>query len=145
MSDTNIEYQPYLDNNELNRRFVLLEATSPENARIRVEALQDSEKRYQRLFESARDGIVILNADTGNAVFDEQYCSDHLHRPEKYVHVRLHSQGDGLSGCIGRGCKLHPETIYDECSGCQSKQITWGRGSGEKLKAGVTTKLQSVH
>lgn len=30
MSDTNIEYQPYLDNDELNRRIVLLEETSLE-------------------------------------------------------------------------------------------------------------------
>ena len=30
-----------------------------------VEALEDSEKRYRRLFESAKDGILILDADTG--------------------------------------------------------------------------------
>jgi len=30
-----------------------------------VENLQDSEKRYRRLFESAKDGILILDADTG--------------------------------------------------------------------------------
>jgi len=30
-----------------------------------VGALQESEKRYRRLFESAKDGILILNADTG--------------------------------------------------------------------------------
>ena len=33
-----------------------------------VEALQESEKRYRRLFESAKDGILILNADTGQVV-----------------------------------------------------------------------------
>jgi PAS domain S-box-containing protein len=32
------------------------------------EALQDYEKRYRRLFESARDGILILDADTGKLV-----------------------------------------------------------------------------
>ncbi len=32
------------------------------------EALQDSEKRYRRLFESAKDGILIINADTGKVV-----------------------------------------------------------------------------
>jgi PAS domain S-box-containing protein len=32
------------------------------------EALQDSEKRYRRLFESAKDGILILDAHTGKVV-----------------------------------------------------------------------------
>ena len=32
------------------------------------EALRDSEKRYRRLFESAKDGIIILDADTGKVV-----------------------------------------------------------------------------
>lgn len=32
------------------------------------EALQDSEKRYRRLFESAKDGILILDAETGEVV-----------------------------------------------------------------------------
>ncbi|MFH0878902.1 MAG: PAS domain S-box protein, partial [Lentisphaerota bacterium] len=32
------------------------------------EALQDSEKRYRRLFESAKDGILILDAETGKVV-----------------------------------------------------------------------------
>ena len=32
------------------------------------EARQDSEKRYRRLFESAKDGILILDADTGKVV-----------------------------------------------------------------------------
>ena len=32
------------------------------------EALRDSEKRYRRLFESAKDGILILDADTGKVV-----------------------------------------------------------------------------
>lgn len=29
------------------------------------EALRDSETRYRRLFETAKDGILILDADTG--------------------------------------------------------------------------------
>ena len=33
-----------------------------------METLQDSEKRYRRLFESAKDGILILDADTGKVV-----------------------------------------------------------------------------
>lgn len=39
------------------------------NAKIdNLKALQESEKRYRRLFESARDGILILDADTGKIV-----------------------------------------------------------------------------
>ena len=33
-----------------------------------IKALQESEKRYRRLFESAKDGILIVNADTGKVV-----------------------------------------------------------------------------
>jgi PAS domain S-box-containing protein len=33
-----------------------------------VDALRDSEKRYRRLFQSAKDGILILDADTGRVV-----------------------------------------------------------------------------
>ena len=54
-------------NSELNRRVALLEETLLENERS-GEALQDSEKRYRRLFESAKDGILILEADTGKIV-----------------------------------------------------------------------------
>ncbi|MFZ2630085.1 MAG: hypothetical protein WA081_20955 [Desulfosalsimonadaceae bacterium] len=36
-------------------------------------ALQDSEKRYRRLFESAKDGILILNAETGRVVGANPY------------------------------------------------------------------------
>ncbi|MDR3568501.1 MAG: PAS domain S-box protein [Syntrophobacteraceae bacterium] len=36
--------------------------------RLVEEALQNSEKRYRRLFESAKDGILILDADTGRVV-----------------------------------------------------------------------------
>ncbi len=50
-----------------NRRIELLEETLLEKERA-VEALQDSEKRYRRLFESAKDGILILDADTGKVV-----------------------------------------------------------------------------
>ena len=52
---------------ELNRRIVLLEEMLLEKERA-GEALQDSEKRYRRLFESAKDGILILDADTGKVV-----------------------------------------------------------------------------
>ena len=67
MSDTNVENQLYLANAELNRRIALLEETLLEKERA-GEALQDSEKRYRRLFESAKDGILILDASTGMVV-----------------------------------------------------------------------------
>ena len=53
-------------------------------------ALQDSEKRYRRLFESAKDGILILDADTGEVVdvnpfltrllgySHDEFCGKHL-------------------------------------------------------------------
>ncbi|MBI5894609.1 MAG: PAS domain S-box protein [Desulfobacterales bacterium] len=52
---------------ELNRRNgQLVEALQDREKTI--EALQDSEQKYRRLFESAKDGILILNADTGKVV-----------------------------------------------------------------------------
>jgi PAS domain S-box-containing protein len=56
-----------LANAELNRRIALLEETLQEKDRT-VEGLQDSETRYRRLFESSRDGILILDAETGRVV-----------------------------------------------------------------------------
>jgi len=56
-----------LTNTELQHRIVLLEKTLLEKEKTAT-ALQDSEKRYRRLFESARDGILILDADTGKVV-----------------------------------------------------------------------------
>ncbi len=67
MSDPNVENRLRLANTDLNRRIALLEKTVLEKESI-VEALQDSEKRYRRLFESAKDGILILDADTGRVV-----------------------------------------------------------------------------
>jgi len=67
MPDTTSENRLRLANNELNRRITLLEETISEKDHI-VAALQDSEKRYRRLFESAKDGILILDADTGKVV-----------------------------------------------------------------------------
>ncbi|MFA6900894.1 MAG: PAS domain S-box protein [Desulfurivibrionaceae bacterium] len=67
MSDTNNENQLRLANTELNKRMVQMEKALQEKERA-GEALQDSEKRYRRLFESAKDGILILDADTGKVV-----------------------------------------------------------------------------
>ena len=66
-SDTTIENQLRFTNNELVNRITLLKDTLLLKDRT-VEVLQDSEKRYRRLFESARDGILILDADTGKVV-----------------------------------------------------------------------------
>lgn len=63
MPDTNVEDQ----NAELNRRIAVLEETLLEYEQTR-KALQESEKRYRRLFESAKDGILILDAETGKVV-----------------------------------------------------------------------------
>jgi PAS domain S-box-containing protein len=67
MSGTNIEHQLRLENRELNNRIALQEEKMLEKEKA-GEVLQDSEKRYRRLFESAKDGILILDADTGKVV-----------------------------------------------------------------------------
>ena len=67
MTDTNGENKESLSNTELRGLIAQLEETLLAKERI-VEALQDSEKRYRRLFESARDGILILDAETGKVV-----------------------------------------------------------------------------
>jgi PAS domain S-box-containing protein len=67
MSDTNIENQLRIVKNELNRRIASLEQTLMEKESAEA-ALKESEKRYRRLFESAKDGILILDADTGKVV-----------------------------------------------------------------------------
>ncbi len=73
MSDTKDENPVHPTNTDLNRRIELLEKTLLEKEPLlekerTAEALQESEKRYRRLFESAKDGILILDADTGKVV-----------------------------------------------------------------------------
>ncbi len=67
MPDSETVRQLLLENRELNRRIALQEENSLEKGKAE-KALQDSEKRYRRLFESAKDGILILDADTGEVV-----------------------------------------------------------------------------
>ncbi len=67
MPSTNIENPLRLDNATLNRRIALLEETLLHKLQ-NGGTLLDSEKRYRRLFESAKDGILILDADTGKVV-----------------------------------------------------------------------------
>jgi len=61
------ENQLQLDNDNLNTRIGLLEVKLLESEQV-LKPLKDSEKRYRRLFESAQDGILILDADTGRVV-----------------------------------------------------------------------------
>lgn len=67
MPNAPIEHQLRLANSELNNRIALLEEMLREMDTT-DEALLDSEKRYRRLFESAKDGILILDALTGMVV-----------------------------------------------------------------------------
>jgi len=63
MSDTNIENRLRISSLDVNRQSSLMEEKLLEKKT--GDALIASEKRYRRLFESARDGILILDADTG--------------------------------------------------------------------------------
>ncbi len=65
--DTNIEHKLRLENAALHKRNVMLEGKLQKKA-MTAKALQVSEKQYRRLFESAKDGILILDADTGRVV-----------------------------------------------------------------------------
>ncbi len=67
MSDKNTENELRLTNAELTRRVASLNEALLKKEGV-AEALQDSEKRYRRLFESAKDGILILDADSGKVV-----------------------------------------------------------------------------
>jgi len=50
-----------------------------------ADALQDSELRYRRLFETAQDGILILDADTGQITDVNPYLADML----GYTHTEM--------------------------------------------------------
>ncbi|WP_191966227.1 hybrid sensor histidine kinase/response regulator [Oryzomonas japonica] len=67
MPEKGNEHQILLANAELKRQVALLEKTLLEKDSA-LATLQDSEKRYRRLFESAKDGILILDADSGKVV-----------------------------------------------------------------------------
>jgi PAS domain S-box-containing protein len=61
MSETSDKYR------KLNRRIALLEETLLEKEKT-IGAFQSSEIRYRRLFESAKDGILILDVATGKVI-----------------------------------------------------------------------------
>jgi PAS domain S-box-containing protein len=67
MLNSAAENQLQLDNSELARQISLLEE-SLQKKELAAVVMQDSEKRYRRLFESAKDGILILDAETGMVV-----------------------------------------------------------------------------
>ncbi len=67
MSGTNAEKELHRANTELNKRIALLEEKLLEKETAE-KSLVESEKRYRRLFESAKDGILILDAETGMVV-----------------------------------------------------------------------------
>lgn len=67
MSEKMYEERQCGTESELERRIALLEEALLERD-ASLDALQNSEKRYRRLFESAKDGILILDADTGRVV-----------------------------------------------------------------------------
>jgi PAS domain S-box-containing protein len=64
METRTIENQLHFDNAGLIRRNALLEETLKEKEGM-LASLKGSEKQYRRLFESAKDGILIIDADTG--------------------------------------------------------------------------------
>lgn len=47
-----------------------------------LESLRVSELRFRRLFETARDGILLLNADTGRVIAANPFICDLISRPE---------------------------------------------------------------
>ncbi len=55
-----------------------------------LQALQASEIRYRRLFETAQDGILILNAETGQIDDVNPYMIDMLHYSlDEFVGMKL--------------------------------------------------------
>lgn len=68
---------PIRDNSGRGTHFVAIKHDITEKT-LAQEALQASELRYRRLFESAKDGILILDADTGQIVDVNPYLSEML-------------------------------------------------------------------
>jgi len=62
---------------EMQQRIAELEKVASE-CRLIEEKLQVSEIRYRRLFETAQDGILILDADTGNILDVNPFLMDML-------------------------------------------------------------------
>ena len=59
--------------------------TTPEQARALLEKPQVSETRYRRLFETAQDGILLLDAETGEITDVNPFLVDLLGYPHKEI------------------------------------------------------------
>ena len=71
----------YKLDNQLSGEFVLLKSDFLDLEQ-RYLKLKDSEVRYRRLFETAKDGILILDGDTGRIVDANPFLQDMLGYPE---------------------------------------------------------------
>ncbi len=95
MLDTEIESGFRFTKGELERRIELLEEKLAKKESAE-KALQDSEKRYRRLFESARDGILILDANSGRIVDVNPFLMELL----GYSYDSLHGKHLWEIGCF---------------------------------------------
>jgi PAS domain S-box-containing protein len=74
---------------ELEQRIKELKKEAFERKRVE-EALEESETRYRRLFETAQDGILILDAETGRIDDVNQFLIDMLGYPhEEFLGKKL--------------------------------------------------------
>jgi len=76
--DAEIRVSSYVSNNETFNVVIIRDITDRKQAE---ELLTNSEIRYRRLFESAKDGILILNADTGMIVDVNPFLIEKLGYP----------------------------------------------------------------
>ncbi len=74
----NLLNEPYINAIVLNYRDITERKLAEEN-------FKSSEIRYRRLFETAKDGILILNADTGSIEDVNPYLCEMLHYPREAV------------------------------------------------------------